>query len=445
MPPDPAQVTSLKISEVSTQYDLSRPAVLLLFCFIVFLFQFSLVFTMLDTIGPYNLNGMWITVPDFAERLNQPNSSFERVYARLNGWDGQWYYHIADQGYRCPEIPPSNNPHLCNLSFFPLVPMLGASLNRLGIDLLYALPLVSQLAWFATLLLILCFIRSLTRIQPLHMLGLLLLVSYPGSVYGFIAYSESLLTFLVVVITTVTYWYLEKPRNSLLILLSLACFFMCLVKISGVIVLGLPVLMALLHSNYDGRWFAREQLRVYCASAAGILGILAFLVYCEIRFDDWAIYFKYVGTAWGGTQEGGVSLNPFRIFTGFQWHEYIPLRISNLIVISLPWFILILGAVAFHKRNTTSFPHVALIFTIVALYYFYSTTGNSSHFQNFNIARHMLPVVALLTLSAIPFFNQDIRQDKLAGLILALGGLVAVQFYAQLEMLKALKIGNWVS
>ena len=88
---------------------------------------------------------MWITIPDFDKGIHDPDSALTRIYYRLNGRDGQRYYHIAANGYQCDSTPESNNPYSCNIAFFPLVPTLGSMLGLAGIDLVYALPLVSQL------------------------------------------------------------------------------------------------------------------------------------------------------------------------------------------------------------------------------------------------------------------------------------------------------------
>ena len=77
---------------------LNEPATVIGLGLLIFMLQFSFVALVLDTVGPYNLAGMWITIPDFAERLNDMASSLERVFTRLNGWDGQWYFHIAHEG-----------------------------------------------------------------------------------------------------------------------------------------------------------------------------------------------------------------------------------------------------------------------------------------------------------------------------------------------------------
>ena len=190
---------------------LNDPLILIALAILLFLAHFSLVSHSLDLFSPYNFQGMWITIPDFDKGINDPDSALTRIYYRLNGWDGQWYYHIAANGYQCDSIPESNNPHACNVAFFPLVPMLGSLLGLTGIDLVYALPLVSQLFFFSSILLLLFFIRSIGPIRPIHIAPVLLFMAYPGSLYQFTPYSEASLTFLIIALFTLSYWQLRKP------------------------------------------------------------------------------------------------------------------------------------------------------------------------------------------------------------------------------------------
>ncbi len=438
-------MTTLNISRAAHAIDLNRTAILIGIGAAIFVAQFLVVLSILDIVAPYNLQGMWITIPDFPARLNDTGSLLERVYSRLNGWDGHWYHHIAANGYRCDGLPENNNPYLCNVAFFPLLPMLGAALERLGIDLLYALPLISQVAWLATILLLLLFARSVAGLRPLHLLVLLALVAYPGALYGFVAYSEALLTLLIVAIVALTWWYLERPRAGVLAALAASCFLLGLVKVSGIIALAIPVLMALLHPGAGGRWFTRPQLLVYGASAAGIAGLAAFLVYCEWRFGDWALYFRYVGAAWAGEAAGPLRLNPLIVFSAFSWHEILALRISNLVAAGLPFVILALAIVASRCAGSRRHLAAALLFAIVALFYFYSTPGNGGFVVNMNIMRHMLPVVALLAMLAMALPLGRLERPWAYALGGALLALVAIEFFGQFLMFAEFRYGYWVS
>lgn len=439
-----ANSESLARNSVTVDYAiLHRPATLVAIALLLFLLQLILAVSILDIVAPYNLRGMWITIPDFPDRLNDTGSMLERVFSRLNGWDGHWYHHIASNGYQCSAIPESNNPYQCNVAFFPLLSMLGAGLGSLGIDLLYALPLVSQLAWFATILAILWFARSITTLHPLHLLVLLLLVAYPGALYGFVAYSESLLTLLVVLITILAHHYLANPRWPLLAGLVLCCFMLGLVKGTGLVAAAIPVLMALLHPRFDGKWFAREQLLVYAASSASLAGLLAFFLYSEIRFGDWALYFRYVGSAWGS--DGTLRLNPLHLVTNFSWHDILAVRLSNVIAVTMPLAIGVVAAVSLRFAVQTRYLSLAILGTVLMLFYVYTVPGNNGQFTNFNLMRHMLPLVALLVLLAMTLPLSKLKQQTAGIIALVLLGLVYLQFHFQMEMFHAFKFGYWVS
>lgn len=438
-------MSTLNVPREAQSIDLNRTSILVGIGVAFFVVQFLIAISSLNLLGPYNLNGMWITIPDFPVRLNDQGDWLERVYSRLNGWDGHWYYHIAANGYHCSDITRGNNPQLCNVAFFPLLPMLGAALAGLGIDLMYALPLVSQAAWLATILLLLLFARSLGGVQPLHLLPLLVLVAYPGSLYGFVAYSESLVTLLVVAITALAYWYLDKPRAGLLAGLAASCFLLGLAKASGVAALAIPVLMSLFHPSAGGRWFSRRQLLVYAASAAGVAGLAAFLLYSELRFGDWALYFRYVSAGWDSADASPVSFNPLHAFAEFSWHDNLSLRISNLVVVTLPLAIVALAAFAWRYAGDRRHLAIALLATLLMMFYLYSTPGNSGQIVNMNIMRHMLPLVALLAMLAMSLRLERLPRNALVAVSGGLLVLVMLEFYFQVQMFHAFRFGYWVS
>ena len=121
----------------------------------IFLLHYALTLNSLAPIDSYNLKGMWIIPENYEIEINDASSPLTRVYNRLLGWDGHWYYHIAANGYQCPNgIPSFNNPHKCNFGFFPFSPAAGKFLSHTGLELTYALPMASQLAWLASLIII---------------------------------------------------------------------------------------------------------------------------------------------------------------------------------------------------------------------------------------------------------------------------------------------------
>ncbi|MEM7562208.1 MAG: hypothetical protein AAF353_04050 [Pseudomonadota bacterium] len=124
---------------------------------VFFVAHSALVVNSVDQQGEYNLTGMWIIPEGYAESINSPDASV-RIYNRLLGWDGHWYYHIAKNGYQCSGSIDRNNPAECNVAFYPLLPMLGNLLESAGFDLTYVLPTISHIVYFIVLWVLIGFV-----------------------------------------------------------------------------------------------------------------------------------------------------------------------------------------------------------------------------------------------------------------------------------------------
>jgi hypothetical protein len=424
---------------------LNRPLFLFALALLLFLAHFSLVSYSLDLFSPYNFNGMWITIPDFDKGINDPDSALTRIYYRLNGWDGQWYYHIAANGYQCDGIPESNNPHTCNIAFFPLVPMLGSALSLTGIDLVYALPLVSQLFYFSSILLLLFFIRSIGVMRPVHLVPVLLFMGYPGSLYYFTPYSESSLTFFIIALFTLSYWQLRQPTIGKWCLLAIAGLMICLTKANGLMALGIPVLMAISYGWRERRFFTSVQLQLYAAGAVGSLGLVSFLVYSELRFDQWNIYFSYVKQGWGPGPGTGIQLNPVAILSKFRWPAHLSGQVVNFLFLFMLPVIAGLAFVAWKDQSKQRFVVLPALCMIVLFYYFYSSLGNSFGAGVTNLVRHLLPtmgIAAILLIAARPRKPEWLSSGLLVSFVVA---FLAVEFYFQKQLLDLFRYGYWVS
>ena len=422
---------------------LNDPLILIALAILLFLAHFSLVSHSLDLFSPYNFQGMWITIPDFDKGINDPDSALTRIYYRLNGWDGQWYYHIAANGYQCDSIPESNNPHACNVAFFPLVPMLGSLLGLTGIDLVYALPLVSQLFFFSSILLLLFFIRSIGPIRPIHIAPVLLFMAYPGSLYQLTPYSEASLTFLIIALFTLSYWQLRKPTIGKWCLLVIAGFMICLTKANGLMALGIPVLMAFWYGWRERMLFTRVQMQLYAAAAAGSLGLVSFLIYSEFRFDQWNLYFSYVTNAWGN--EAGIQLNPVAILSKFRWPGHLSGQVSNFLLLFMLPVIASLAYITWQDQGKQRFVSLTSICMIILYYYFHSSLAHAAGEGITALVRHLLPVVGMATVLLIA--ARPPKPDWLPIWLLTSSMLVfsAVGFHFQKQLFDLFRYGLWVS
>lgn len=424
---------------------LSRPTSLIALALVLFLAHLLLIGASLDLFSPYNFRGMWITIPDYDIGINDPDSALTRIYYRLNGWDGQWYYHIAAWGYHCDSIPESNNPSVCNVAFFPLVPMLGKALSLTGIDLVYALPLVSQLFYFSSILLLLCLIRSIGAMRPIHIVPVLLFMAYPGSLYQFTPYSEASLTFLVIALFSLSYWQLCKPSIGNWCLLAIAGFTICLTKATGLMALGIPVLMALAYGWRERNFLAPAQLQLYAAAAVGSLGLVSFLIYSELQFGQWDLYFSYVTRGWAAGTNVGLEWNPIAILSKFQWPEHLPGQVSNFLLLFMLPVIAWLALVTWKEQSNQSFVALTSLGMIILYYYFYSALPNAVGAGITNFPRHLVPVVGMCTILLI--VARPPKPDWLPSWALTslLTGFVAIELYFQKQFLDLFRYGLWVS
>lgn len=211
--------------------------------------------------------------------------AFEPVRA-LAHWDSGWYAEIATNGYwlHLGEQSP--------VAFFPLYPLVVRAVVATGLNRWLALELVSLA--FGVLGLAL-FARWATRARPADApTAAWLLLLYPFSVYLFgIAYSDAL--FLTCAVGA--FLALEHERPFLAALLgALAC--LCR-PVAPAVVLGL------LARSLERRRAAGGRVRLIdLVPALAGLGLVAWMGYLEVRFDD-ALAFMHVQGAKGWDQPPG--------------------------------------------------------------------------------------------------------------------------------------------
>jgi hypothetical protein len=422
-----------------------RPAGWLVLSIALFSLHVMLVYLIVSPAGPYRLDIGHITIPDFAKGINDADSPLVRLFYRLNGWDGQWYHHIAAYGYQCSAVPKANDPQVCNVAFFPLVPLLGRLLSLAGIDLVFALPLVSQAFYLGSIMLLLHLARGAGPFRPIDLAPVLLLMSYPGALYFFTPYSESALSFLAIAAFVAARAFLRSPGLGRWTLLSLVCALASLSKVTGVMVCSIPVLMALFSGSGAAAPSARVNLGLLAAGMAGSLGLVAYLLYCQVNFGRWDLYFLHVGSAWSFDAAGGMQLNPLARLAELQWLPYPPRRLSDALLIVMPAAIVLLGWVAWRDRRSDRAVTRAAFCLVVVLYYFYSSLPQAPVPIVTNLIRHLLSVVALMAVmlsSARP--RRPAALSPLMVHALVATGIV-IAFVYQVQMLVFFRHGAWVS
>jgi len=318
-------------------------------------------------------------------------------------------------------------------------------LGLIGIDLVYALPLVSQLFYFSSILLLLFFIRSIGAMRPIHLLPILLFMGYPGSLYHFTPYSESSFTFLIIALFTLSFWQLREPTIGKWCLLAIAGFMICLTKANGLMALGIPVLMGFCYGWRERTFFSSAQLQLYAAAVAGSLGLVSFLAYSELRFGHWDIYFTYVKHGWALGTKNEFQLNPVAILAKFRWPAHLSGQVCNFVFLFMLPVIAGLAFVTWKDQGRQRFAVITALCMIILFYYFYSSPTHAVGAGVTNLVRHLLPtmgIAAVLLIAARPRKPEWLSTRLLVSLIVA---FLAVEFYFQKQLLDLFRYGYWVS
>ena len=432
---------------------LNKTASLLVIGLVIFALHYVLMFVPMQQSGEYDMRGKWTLVPHYEVGVNQTGSPFTRAYNRLLGWDGQWYYDIARRGYVCAQLPETNNPHVCNLGFFPLVSMTGSFLSWFGVDLIFAVPLVAQAAWLGSILLFLLLLRQAGggTIAPMRLLPLLLLVAYPGTLFLFTPHSESLVVFFLMLVAFLSYSQLHSPTTAKLLALSAACFVASLTKVTGVMGVAIPILLGSCAFLAGGVKRKTAIRLVVLPALCGLLGLVSFLVYCQVVFGDWAIYFKSVGSGWGVFVEGAASgggrfFNLSAIYTGFQWHDYLPIRFTKSMILAVVPMIVLLAVAQWRHRNTASILCLALpLFSIVLVsYWLFTIRGYGPESLHRDFLRQFMPAVALMMLMAALLMQPPKNGLLRSAIVLFYGLAIALCGFWQYRMLGFFAQGRWV-
>jgi len=424
---------------------LNSTGVLVAVILVLFSLHWLFMFSHMSTLEPYDRNGGWLTIPGFLHQVSHPDDAITRAFYRLNAWDGHWYHHIAENGYVCEHMPEQNNPFICNVAFFPMVSILGKMLSASGMTLVFSLPVSSQVFWLLGLGLFLVFVRSVSQIRLQHLVILSLLVTYPGALYAFTPYSEVILTFLLLSIAALSHWHIQRPAWRKIALLCVACFVVALTKISGVFALLIPLVMALLHFLSRAESAKRTSAMLLLPCVSGALGLLIVFLYLEYNFGDWALYFRYVTHAWANTRSDTITADILVVFTSFRWHDYLPVRYSNVIMVLSLAFFFILGYLSYRFRGRIPPIVHALLITAFVYYFFYTVIGHTAESVHHNLTRRMFPVFSIILLALSIMINQ-IQCRKFLRYIMAGAGMVAVtNLYFQHRMFEIFAIGRWVS
>lgn len=190
-------------------------------------------------------------------------------------WDSNLYQQIITSGYEYVDDGQGYN-----IAFFPLFPLLIRGLMALGIPFAIAGTLISNLAFFAMLLIVYDWVAP-QHGSRIARWTLLALVWNPLSLFGTVVYTEGLFLFL----STAALCSFERQRYGWAALCS------ALASASR------PPGIALLPTFFLVAWREQRPWSAYAAGLASTLGLLAFSLYCALTFGD-PLAFVNVQDAW---------------------------------------------------------------------------------------------------------------------------------------------------
>jgi len=212
-----------------------------------------------------------------------PDVAFLRALVR---WDAGWYGEIAQNGYWL------NPGHQSPVAFFPLYPLVVRAFIFIGLNRWLAAALVSFVAALGAVSLFARWARTVSPSHALTAFWLLTLYPFAEYLYG-VVYSDAL--FLLCAVAA--FWSLErgKPVQAALFgALATACR-----PVAPAVVIGL------LARSIELRLKTGQKLRVvdFVPALSG-LGLLAFMIFLWVRFDD-PLAFVHVQGAPGWEQPPG--------------------------------------------------------------------------------------------------------------------------------------------
>ncbi|MEO9169701.1 MAG: mannosyltransferase family protein [Candidatus Baltobacteraceae bacterium] len=217
------------------------------------------------------------------------------ILAALGNWDGAWYGSIAVHGYEF-----ARDGAAYNVAFFPLFPLLGSLLGHLGIEWPLAGALINNCAFLASVLLLYEFTRKRFCIQTARWVCATA-CALPLSLFCSVAYAEGLFFFFSIA----SLWCFENQRYALAGTAA-AC-----ASATRPLGIALAVALIVIAAARGCGW------RALLGSVAGLSGILAFAVFCAIRFKDpiafveaqrfWRHGIGFAPAGWLGLLRGAMS------------------------------------------------------------------------------------------------------------------------------------------
>lgn len=227
------------------------------------------------------------------DAIEEPEKVLTFSYGyNLDRWDASWYQDIVDNGYSRRKA-----------AFFPLYPFLIRAVSPLTGSFAAAAAWLSLIATIAVVYFLYKFVHLETKDQEKSSEAVKWLLFFPTSFFLLAPYTESL--FLALLLMALYFWRQERFLGA-----AITGFFLGLSRLSGVlaIILFLPELIRI----FKKKDFSYQRL---LAAGAPLGGLLVYLVYLKIKFNDW-LAFVHSQVLW----DRNFSLQLAEIF--HRWQVY---------------------------------------------------------------------------------------------------------------------------
>jgi hypothetical protein len=362
-------------------------------------------------------------------------------YLKLLNWDSGHYLSIAEKGYSYPSnlttsassatlAPPitSDDIHAgrANVVFFPGYPLAAHWVHELtGLSVDYSLLVVAQgaavFAWFYLILLL--GVSGISRQQITW--AVVAVFAYPSAFFMVTGYTESL--FLAGALGFIYWcdrWIVGKKQGAWFLAL-LHGWGLALTRIVGFAVAAYPVFYDVIASGRRASRVKRGKRGIKRGSIVlFILSVqtsVAFFVYCQLKFGDWAVYFRLEEIGWQNHRRYFAILNPLTYVPHFFFEDTVDSISRSSVTLAAAMFIVWALLESRSKRNPG---RIARGFVAFSMFYIALTGKANSNLDS--MLRYTLPVYILLVLNFAELrstlFAGPYRRFKLGfALVLGLG------------------------
>jgi hypothetical protein len=341
--------------------------------------------------------------------------TFTQSYDSLYAWDGAWYAVILESGYHSP--PVMTKYQFGNVAFFPGYPLTARLVHKVtGTSSSHALLVVAQMACWGLWTFLLLFFQRWNVPPCLALVGVLLLLAHPATVFLVASYSESL--FLLCMLGFLYFVDQDTPTARMA-----AALFGCLMtatRLVGVPLAAYPLLRGWLNrsGNPAEPWSWKRACPWLAVACITGLGAVMFFAYCQFRFGRWNLYMLTEEVGWG------VHADYLAVFTRrvlhLHWPKLVELggdpewfsRVSVPVTMLLFAGFFGLECLLARGDSTAGWRQRAGYYFCAAFLFYICVSGHATRGLS-SMLRFSLPVHVMFIMAALDLFREPWRAGRL--------------------------------